>query len=544
MSEFEPKIKQPAPQDELALKKEAITEKLGEDGAKEVYDAYMVVVNEANKYTEEIFEYLNILYPEIKLSPEDVRKSLMARGIDLIEEVYLVLEEKDAEKKVKEILLSTMWERPEESVVRTYFKELAQMDQEGNVSLGEYAKEQEMVMEALKRSAEMSLFTKSLASMGRLEPVPEIHWVVTRDMEDYKRRLGIDLAGLLDDLKKPGSKKNLVEFGPGSGISKRERAFSEVADDYDDFAIADRLYYDIANVVKKLIDFDKLGLDPEDQEKLADYIYKMIVIEPGQEGEDRFEYNKQNFQAITENINNLKTILIKRLADLDKVEMVPGTESKCDDQGQTYYPNKIEADKQSEAWKKVRAMLAQNPEKYLKPNFEVRDLYNDIEGFPAGTIYKDFSHMAVLEPDQVDVAIGVRSTVYVREKEFINFLENAGKILKEGGIYIDDNIRDNDGWYYRIAEIKEFVEKSKTAGMDLDIKVILGPGFPGEDHRQDMVPLAVAIGKDIDVENLLKKRLEEGYVIKDLDEIAGDEKYLQSLDKTGETARKVNELTL
>jgi hypothetical protein len=65
--------------------------------------------------------------------------------------------------------------------------------------------------------------------------------------------------------------------------------------------------------------------------------------------------------------------------------------------------------------------------------------------------------------------------------------------LETIGSALDDSIRDNDGWYYRFAEIIKAREQFKN---ETEILVILGPGFPGEDYQQERVPLSLIITKE------------------------------------------------
>jgi len=98
-----------------------------------------------------------------------------------------------------------------------------------------------------------------------------------------------------------------------------------------------------------------------------------------------------------------------------------------------------------------------------------------------------------------------------------------------------DSIRDNDGWYYRLAEV--YKAQQKVQGR-LEVLVVLGPGFPGEDYRQTEVPLAMIMTKQGSSEILAKKHLLPGNRLVKLEELIQDEEYLKSLDTTGWTAEQ------
>jgi hypothetical protein len=117
-------------------------------------------------------------------------------------------------------------------------------------------------------------------------------------------------------------------------------------------------------------------------------------------------------------------------------------------------------------------------------------------------------------------------------EDYENFLTTLVDKLKTGGIALDDSIRDNDGWYYRFAEIIKAREQFKN---ETEILVILGPGFPGEDYQQERVPLSLIITKEGSSKELIASQLEPNCEVISFDELTNDEKYLASLDSTGLT---------
>jgi hypothetical protein len=137
------------------------------------------------------------------------------------------------------------------------------------------------------------------------------------------------------------------------------------------------------------------------------------------------------------------------------------------------------------------------------------------------------------------VELAMRSTVYKRGEDYVLFLTTLLSRMAEKGVIVDDSIRDNDGWYYRIAEVWE--AKKRMQGVNPEVLVVLGPGFEGEDVRQDLVPLAMVVTKNGTSKELAEKYLQQGYQLATLEDLASNLEYLKTLDKTGWTAQRCQE---
>jgi len=142
----------------------------------------------------------------------------------------------------------------------------------------------------------------------------------------------------------------------------------------------------------------------------------------------------------------------------------------------------------------------------------------------------DFSRIQALRNEQIDVALGVRSTVYVKKStdrgvnepgvDYETFMLEMFAKLRNGGLYLDDNVRENFGRSNRIAEIKQAQENWNKLNPQnkVEIRIIWGPGIKGEDDDRGLVPMAVAVGKNIDHSVLISSMLEEGFELRSLNE--------------------------
>jgi hypothetical protein len=337
------------------------------------------------------------------------------------------------------------------------------------------------------------------------------------------------------DFSLTGKPKILLEIGPGSGAHKYSRQKNR---GYEDYGLSDRIYYPLAPLIEKLINFNALEkninqiISTDERKKLADFIYKTLIIQEGQTTLDNFSYDNEAQQLLRKDINNLKIILPKIASRLKNTTSVPETISSRNEEGKVIYPNKISVDDFSPSLLTAKKNLDNNFTNYLVKDWENKDYFNLIDAFPANTMIGDIKDINRLADNQIDVELAVRSTVYSRHEDYENFLTTLVDKLKTGGIALDDSIRDNDGWYYRFAEIIKAREQFKN---ETEILVILGPGFPGEDYQQERVPLSLIITKEGSSKELIASQLEPNCEVISFDELTNDEKYLASLDSTGLT---------
>jgi hypothetical protein len=439
--------------------------------------------------------------------------------------------------------------------------------EDGNTDLRRYIDEQNVVVDTAAKSGEAGLYLRALAARGELKPVPEIHWRVDRTLEDYKRRFGFDVQEFLKVISEKSRKKLLLEFGPGSGASKSERAGAGLVEMYMDVAMADALYYPLGKFIENIIDWEKLekdikqSLSQEDRSLLADALYKVAVIADGETQKDKFSYAKDRVEAITQNPSVIYEVLKTISKNFGQTSSIPDTISSRDEQGNVLYPYKINLEakdkkktlkvsdkKKSEArsipFVTAKAALSDNIEKYFKEDAVRGDVYNYIPAYPTGLMTGDFSDVKALKDNQIDVAIGVRSTVYKRDDDYVEFMFTMADKLADKGVLIDDSIRDNDGFYYRLGElvsVAETLREQRREGVvdyDVNVSVILGPGFPGEDYRQDEVPLAVVMAKNTSVDATIRTLLKDpAYRFVSLQEYVQDRKNLRTLDAGGQSLK-------
>lgn len=528
-------------------------QKLKPEMAKELFRLLSQLVFQAETDSVEILADLTSKYPNIQISHEQISEALLARGRDLLNEAYSLLEEGKAEEKIQGLINELGLETGKERVLRSEFMKVANLLNSQDINLGQYEQDQRINMENLSKSAGFPMYVKALETLGRLKPIPEIHWRVDRTMEEYDRRFGMDLEELLIDKSKGKKRRQLLEIGPGSGVSLEERSRRESLD-FDEYALSDSIYYPLVGVIRKVIDFEKLEkklgseISESDEKLIADFIYKTIVIRKGQTGLDNFQYDQEHIQKISEDVNNLKAILVEIEKQFGSVDVIPDAISDRDQQGNVVYPNKIRTSEQSKIFRKAKRELGSRLIDYLIEGWQTKDLHEFIPVFPPNVMIGDLKDIARLAPNQIDIEIAARSTVYSKGeeyKDYIEFLKNLGERLAPGGIAIDDSIRDNDGWYYRIAELIKAKAQSKE---DLEVLVIIGPGFPREDYltkvnpdSKELVPLSMIITKQGSSRELAERHLLEGHKIVDLPELAGDEEYLRRLDATGLTLQKVRQ---
>jgi len=515
--------------------------------ATKVFGSCNDYVERATKKSHEILEDLSREYPGLELTEDMVTQALINRGRDFIVEVN---EEADKGRSLPKLIneFSAELDRPlDEQIVRTQFKSIAELLNRENIDLGQYERVSVLVLQGLLKDPEKRRVTLvTLSRMGKLEPIPEIHWRVDRSLEDYNRRLGINLSGFLEEKGQHKPNQKLLEIGPGSGMSKLERAEQGMNKYYNEISLSDKIYYPLVQVIEKLLDFEKIeaesgeALSEEDRYTLADFLYKSMVIANGQTAQDTFEYNEQIQTAIGKDINNLKQILPNVTENFRLTQTVPQSISTRDSQGNVVYPYKIEQAKQTVAFQKAKELLDKTITEYLRADWQEVDYHELIDAFPPNVLLGDIKDITRLSPNQIDVELGVRSTVYIRGEEYEKFLGDLFERLSPGGVVIDDSIRDNDGWYYRIAEV--LAAKDKNPDQNMEVMVVLGPGFSGEDYRQDSVPLAMIATKDGSHKALTEKYLKDGHKLVRLEDLAADSAYLKTLDKTGWTAKQVAEV--
>ncbi len=506
------------------------------EGSEEIFGLYVEIIDKANDVGEEVYSLMEKGSVGSPLSLQELKQGLKARAKNLLSAAENALASEMTEARRELVLRRLIDDFREEdgfqSAARGLFTEMtSSLEKKKDVDLLKYRKRQKFILDGLEKRGIRGVLIKSLQAQNATAPIPEIHWRVDRDASEYDRRFGFDVRKFLKDFNPEKDEKVLLEFGPGNGTFRVERG--EAVPGYEDFAICNCLYYPLNTLIGNLIDFEKIEsrvgpLNNEERDVLADFLYKILVIKPGQAALDRFEYDLAVVNDLASDINTIKTHLLKKAMLLGFTDKVPTTISTRDENGGVIYPYKVHKP-ESAAFRMACELLSGEMEDFLVDDFQEIDVYDKVPAYAPGTLVSDFKDVKNLRADQVDVSLGVRSTVYLRDDDYIDFLEQMYQKLRFQGVHVDDSVRDNDGWYYRLAELQE-VQKRTGASL----KVVMGPGFEGEDfNQQGVVPLALVMTRDQSKVDYIAKNLDEGFELYDLDQLIANRAYLKSLDSTG-----------
>ncbi len=491
---------------------------------------------------------------DLGLSEDSIYEGLTVRAKDiLLTAERRISAGENAEAVVAETIRYIEKEIPREQIISGRFRNMAELlarQPSDTVDIRERERDLQIVIEQ-----DQSLFMQALSSRGELRPVPEIFWKVDRGSEEYQKRFGIDINQLLLTLSEEGKKRTLVEFGPGSGKHKSERADLGIPKHYVDVAIADSVYYPMDKMVASMFDWGKLEeslgqkISEDDRHILEDMLYKMVMIKDGETAKDDFEYASSRIDQITRDPNNLKKILPTLGPRITNVNFIPNDYAEFSD-GRAVYPEKVDLASDKERTKtflEAKSALAENISKYLRDDIDSIDLYQHVPAYAAGVMVSDFDGIQSIKDGQIDVAIGVRSTVYKEGEGYKQFLGELLRKLSNDCLYIDDNVRENFGRRYRIAELVEVQERwDKNNNDELDIRLIVGPGVEGEDDNKGDVPQGLLIQKEADYSPTVESMMQEGYrlvKLKDyLEQLKPDNGRVGIIDNTGQLNTVVERL--
>jgi hypothetical protein len=537
---------------------EAMSEKilaLGEvaspDDARKIFSLYGALAEQAQGKSKEVIDQLARLFPGESFSFQEVYESLMVRAKNILNQAYrdgsmgnldtdVIRGELEKESSFQEML-------------HAQFSKIAELLTQPDIDLGKYAKAQELILRSLEISGQNNegLYLRALNAMGKLRPAPEIYWKVDRRAEDYNRRLGVNLPGVLRDFADESTgKKTLLEFGPGSGVAKHDLSMQGAASKYNEFSMSDAVYYDLATPIEHLIDFKKLQQDAgaelttEERSSLIEYIKTCILVQAGGARKEKVEYDQDSLGRITRDPNALKEIMKEAGTKMQQAEMTP-TSRVVELPDGPHYRQKFNVNEQSGNWQKARALLMQDTGEYIRADVNETDVYDQLNAHPTGIMLGDFSEIKSLKSGQIDVALGVRSTVYVDREQYAGFMATVCDKLRNGGIYIDDNVRENFGQYYRLAELldlqRELSDRRSQGAVDYDISIylVIGEGVAEEDYKKVDAPISVVIAKGRADVSAITKNLNKGSRLVPLIEVGRDQKYLKSLDKDGRIADDV-----
>ncbi len=521
--------------------------KTGHPRLEPILDAYNGYVDRAFSESEQIVEEYN-RQGNLQITKEFVLKSLLSGSRDLFEELAETYNFGGMPEDYEEVIEKFTKISPKDQAARLHLKSIARLLEHGDqvIDFNLLEKEQSVMLHTFKGTKNKAAFFRALHIIRALEPVPEIHWRVDRTSEEYNRRFGLRLNEfLMANAEDAVGKQNFLEIGPGSGVAMRERGFSELSEKYREFGLSDKVYITLTPILEQCINFQKLEnaagkhLNREERNLLLDFLFKILVIAPGQTHKDSFQYSGAARDAFNHgNLNYLKGEIKSLGSRIQDVEMTPSTISSRTNSGEVVYPYKNKVQDQSDAFAKAFRELQQNYISYLVENFNELDLYDTIDAFPANVLIGDMRKIKQFKNNQLDVVVASRSVVYLKGEEYVDFLTELSKKLTSNGMVIDDSIRDNDGWYYRIAEVLQ--AKKRMADPQLQIWVVMGPGFKDEDARADLVPLSMIIAKQKKLGDLAQQYLEPGCSLVSLEDLAeGKVVDLKTLDVTGLTAKNV-----
>lgn len=512
-----------------------------QESGEKLFSAYTSFSDQVHSVAKTINKDLQEMYQDVEITEETIVQGLLIRGKDYLVELKDALQQNphQAEQLIDSFIFELQTENPKTQIIRSQFKNIASLLSKENIELDTYEKSQTLILESLLDKDNKAMSFRVLQRMNRLQPIPEIHWKVDRSIEDYNRRLGIQLPLFLKERSNSkNSKQTLLEIGPGNGFNKEERDQQGITKLYNDYALSDKIYYPLDSVINKVLNFETIEreigqqLTLEEKNQLTDLIYKSLIITEGKTHEDTLSYDTAIQNKLNQDINSLKEILPTLGSRIEKAIILPSAISSRSSSGEVVYPNKIDVNRLGYNVQLAKKIISKNITGYLNNEWETADYNTYISGFPANTMIGDIKDIDRLADNQIDVELAVRSTVYSRHEDYENFLTTLVDKLKTGGVALDDSIRDNDGWYYRFAEIIKAREQFKN---ETEILVILGPGFPGEDHQQERVPLSMIITKEGSSKELIASQLEPNCEVVTFDELTADEKYLASLDNTGLT---------
>jgi len=483
---------------------------LAEKGNTEIiFEEYAKIVNSAEESAEELFNWYIEKVPKNNLSYNDFFRSLLTRANDLLSNANKKNKYRTVVKNLKEENIFQM-------SARSFFTSIGNaLKSNKTLNLRNYQKTQEFIVESFESQEISTTLLKALQVQGSLSPIPEIFWVVDRSEEDYNKRIGFDFSKFLE--KFLNYKKIFVEFGSGNGTAKKDR--KDKLKGYSDFSISDKLYYPIRPIIRQIIDFEKLEkitgeLSQNEKGLLSDFLYKITVIKKGDIENDNFEYDKDIMNNLTEDPNLLKEALIQKSVLLNETNIIPNDTGIPDSKNDVIYPYKIEKPNNVN-FSKACKILSEDISSYFIESIEDLDIYNYIPAYSPGSIISDFSKINNLQNNQIDIALGIRSTVYLEGSEYEEFMINMKNKLTKDGIYIDDNVRENHGRYYRLDELKDIQKEINTP-----IYIVLGSGIKGEDFIENRkVPLTVIITQSQEKIDYIRNNLFSGYKLIELNEV-------------------------
>lgn len=509
--------------------------------AEQLFERFSSYVEVNRARVPDIHARLQEAFPDVSVSVAELEEAIVHRAAELIETVYAQTYDADNKDEiVGKLLADFSRESDVESFLTSRLYKISEVFEREDINLRKFEGEQRALLEAIDNSGFRGILVRALGERTHLEPIPRVYWEVDRTSEKYSERFGFDVRRLLEIIRIPEGEKGLiVEFGPGSGMAKAERS-PIIRDTFVDVGVADRLYYPLNTIIENLIDFNALEkevgapLSPDERQRLADVVYKVLVIQPGQEAQDSFDHNDELLQRIARDPEELRTALAGLGERLASVSVVPETRCQKDANGRIVHKDKIRDEDQSENWRAAKEAFAARPEGFMRD----ADIYTAIPVHTPGIAFGDFADVDRLANGQIDVALAIRSTVYKEGEAYDTFLHSTAKKMKPDGIWLDDSIRENGGAGYRLGAHLRFAADQREAGRHEETFVILGPGMQGEDpYRDGPVPLSFVRTANNRARIFMAEHLRPGFQMMEIEQLCSGEydEWIRALDPSGKT---------
>lgn len=325
-----------------------------QESGEKLFSAYTSFSDQVHSVAKTINKDLQEMYQDVEITEETIVQGLLIRGKDYLVELKDALQQNphQAEQLIDSFIFELQTENPKTQIIRSQFKNIASLLSKENIELDTYEKSQTLILESLLDKDNKAMSFRVLQRMNRLQPIPEIHWKVDRSIEDYNRRLGIQLPLFLKERSNSkNSKQTLLEIGPGNGFNKEERDQQGITKLYNDYALSDKIYYPLDSVINKVLNFETIEreigqqLTLEEKNQLTDLIYKSLIITEGKTHEDTLSYDTAIQNKLNQDINSLKEILPTLGSRIEKAIILPSAISSRSSSGEVVYPNKIDVNR-------------------------------------------------------------------------------------------------------------------------------------------------------------------------------------------------------
>ncbi len=375
------------------------------------------------------------------------------------------------------------------------------------------------LLEDPKRRA---LFLRMLNELGFLSPVHELYWEVDRDTARQSKKLGWDTGAYIRSKPAGRPPEVYVDLGGGDGTVNGERSALLRTDDVN-VMIGDKLYYEVSALLERCIDFDAIAardrnaaLTPALRKTMCQYLYKVLMFNLGETPVPRPPHDRQAFDDLKRDPNSLAAILHRKKNRLLTTRIVPADNGAFDPENRhgAVYPEWDFAPGDPAIVAALTVLsVASSPNDYvlIGSGDGKKDAYEELPVRPENLMIGDFTeHLKALKPDQVDLATGVRSTMYIPDTEYLSVMKKMAETLTESGVYTDDNPRFNFGKAYRIADVAKLQEELETLDPPVYVRVILGPGFERGESAM-AVPLSFVMTKSrVELERIEQSFLLDG----------------------------------